>query len=156
MIEPMNADERKAWGPLIREARKAQGLDQEALARMADTTRRTVGSIERGDTTGQPDVIRRILDALGLAPDPELDPDVRNFVALIGPLLQRLNDGERARLMPAIVELIADALKNQAPDTNDGTVLPFGRRDEYDVDEEIAAHDSEGTIAEEQEAPEFP
>lgn len=109
----MDADERRAWGPLIREARKAQGLDQEDLAEMAGTTRRTIGSIERGDTTAQTDVLRRILTALGLTETLELDPDVKNFVAMIGPLLQRLGADERARLMPAIVRLVADALQNK-------------------------------------------
>ncbi|NYD39952.1 helix-turn-helix domain-containing protein [Nocardioides panaciterrulae] len=110
----MDAHERRAWGPLIREARKAQKIDQEELAQMAGTTRRTIGSIERGDTTAQTDVLKRILTALGLTQSLELDPDVRNFVAMLGPLLQRLATDERARLMPAIVELVADALQGDA------------------------------------------
>lgn len=111
MILLMDMNERRAWGPLIREARKAQGIDQETLAQMAGTSRRTVGSIERGDTVAQTQVLKRILQSLGLSEGLGVDSDVNNFLAMIGPLLQRLDGAERARVMPAIAALIAEELR---------------------------------------------
>lgn len=106
----MDMHERATLGPLIRAAREGRGWSQEELATRAATTRRTVGSIERGDTTGQKKVLQRVLDALGVVDGLVTEPDVKTFVKTITPLLQRLTEEERARVMPAIVHLVADAL----------------------------------------------
>ncbi len=111
----MDIGERRAWGPLVREARKAAHLDQETLAQMAQTTRRTVGAIERGETVAQTQVLERILISLGLKGGIHLDADVEVFLALLGPLLQRLDTQERERVMPAISTLIAQELRLERP-----------------------------------------
>lgn len=114
MIFLMNRDERATWGPLVRAARDTQGLTQQELAEMANTTRRTVGSIERGDSTPQLGVLERVLEVLGLwSPEGDvtpivrafasLDDDVLSFLALAGPLLQRLPMDVRADLMDELM-----------------------------------------------------
>ena len=105
----MDKEERRAWGPLIRAAREAQGLNQEEVAQQANTSRRTLGSIERGDSVAQHDVLDRLLAVLGLAPK-RLDDDVEAFMAMVGPLLQMLSIEQRRAVLPEITRLIAAKL----------------------------------------------
>lgn len=120
----MDKQERATLGPLIRAAREGRGWSQEELARLANTSRRTVGSIERGDTTGQVKIVQRVLSALGVVDGLVTEPDVKTFVRTITPLLQRLTETERAQVMPAIVRLVADALAAHTA-SNFGQVLQF-------------------------------
>lgn len=107
----MNTDERRAWGPLIRAARKSAGVYLEELETKSGVSRRTISDIERGNKVGQEDKIRALLRALGIPQPLELDADVKGFVAMLGPLLQRLGPDERARVMPAVVSLVAEELR---------------------------------------------
>lgn len=109
----MDAETRKAWGPLIRRERAAQGLLQEDLARLAQTTRRTIGSIERGDSVGQAEVLRRILRVLGLEAGETLDRDVASFLNRIGALLQRMEAEPRERAMTLVFDYVADVATGQ-------------------------------------------
>lgn len=110
MLASMNADERRAWGPVVAIARKTRGMTQEALAVAAGITRPTLRGIERGDTAPQADKLMPVLRALGLVDD--LDhPDVTEFLARLRPLLQQLDADTRARLMPALVQMVARALE---------------------------------------------
>jgi transcriptional regulator with XRE-family HTH domain len=113
----MNRDERRAWGPLIRAAREAQGLKQEDLADQARTSRRTLGSIERGDSVAQHDVLSRLLDVLGLTPR-RLDDDIEAFMAMLGPLLQMLTVEQRLAVMPEVMQLVARALSGADPNVH--------------------------------------
>jgi transcriptional regulator with XRE-family HTH domain len=131
----MEMHERATLGPLIRAAREGRGWSQEELATRAATTRRTVGSIERGDTTGQKKVLQRVLDALGVVDGLVTEPDVKTFVKTITPLLQRLTEEERARVMPAIVHLVADALaQHAAPSNVDDLAAKRARRQAIESD----------------------
>lgn len=98
------------FGPVIRAARRGQGLTLEEVAERSGVTRRTISDIERGNTKGQERKIRAILGALGIS-DLLLDGDVEAFITALGPLLQRLGPDERAELMPQIVRLVAQALR---------------------------------------------
>lgn len=118
----MDQNERRAWGPLIREARQAQNIGQQELADMTGVSRRTIGSIERGDSVAQTKVLERILVVLGLVDATKLDDDVTAFLAIVGPLLQRMDQSHRVRVMPPIVELLADELRTGGARSN---VLPF-------------------------------
>jgi y4mF family transcriptional regulator len=53
-------------GRRIREERHRQGLDQRALALVANVAVRSVHRVENGEPTVRLDVIMRILSALGL------------------------------------------------------------------------------------------
>lgn len=121
----MKQDERRAWGPLIRAAREEAGMTQDELADAAGTTRRTVGSIERGDTVAQREVLNRILKTLDLEAPAAVATDITSFFTLLQPLLQRLSVEERAALMPQIIELVAAALQNGS-----SNVRPMRRRQE--------------------------
>lgn len=58
--------ERLSWGPRVREERKRQGQTQAELAAQACVSANTVSNLEGGKFAPQEDVLRRILDALGL------------------------------------------------------------------------------------------
>lgn len=109
----MDKDERRAWGSVIRDLRKAAGLDQEQLAEQARTSRRTIGSIERGDSVAQRDVLRRVLTVLGVSPEPEIEPDIKAFLAMLTPLLERLTPEQRSTLQPKIVALVVEAFDSR-------------------------------------------
>lgn len=119
----MNREERAAWGPLIRESRRAQGITQDDLAQMAGTTRRTIGSIEAGKSAPHLKILERVLAVLGLQESPALDGDVLSFLALLGPLLQRMSPTDRAYLMP---ELVRVALGDDSPTTPEGSLPNTG------------------------------
>ena len=53
-------------GRQIREERRRQGLDQRALALVANVAVRSVHRVENGEPTVRLDVLTRILSALGL------------------------------------------------------------------------------------------
>jgi len=95
---------------MIREMRKRLGMSQDALAEAAETTRRTVGSIERGDSTGQPQKIERILKVLGLDPKAPLPADVTAFLVALEGLLPRIDAREREILFPQVFELVLASL----------------------------------------------
>jgi HTH-type transcriptional regulator / antitoxin HipB len=59
-------DSPKALGSLIRERRKALGLNQTELADVARTTLRLVSELERDKPTAQLDGVFRVLAALGI------------------------------------------------------------------------------------------
>lgn len=149
-VSAVDREERAAWARLIRDLRRGKDLDQEQLASLADTTRRTIGSIERGDSVPQEDVLRRVLGVLGIDPEPETSQDVRNFIALITPLLERLPAEVRAELQPRIVTMIADQFAAPAAPTPDVVHVPLdldryslatfsNREDAVDLARKVAA-----------------
>lgn len=143
----MDRNERQAFGPVIRAAREAAGLLQEDLERMTGVSRQTISAIEVGRTVGQAEKIRALLRALNLMPK-QADPDVEGFVAALTPMLQRLTKPERVAVMPAIVELVAEALGRDAErraktDASVSTLsLPSGTPAPVEVAR--AAHEDEG------------
>jgi transcriptional regulator with XRE-family HTH domain len=106
----MDASERRAWGPLLREARRAQRLSLEAVEEASGVSRRTISDIERQKVVGQEDKLRAIMRTLGIEPEAE-DSEVEAFLALLRPLLGRLSADERAEVMPAIVHMVAERLR---------------------------------------------
>lgn len=110
MLADMNADERRAWGPVVALARKTRGMTAEALATAAGISRPTLRTFERGDTAPQTEKLISMLQALDLIDDLS-SPDITEFLARMRPLLQRLDPDTRARLMPALVQMVARALE---------------------------------------------
>lgn len=107
----MDSSERAALGPLIREARKGIGMKLEELEDASGISRRTISDIERGIRVGNTETLRRLLPLLGVQVTAALDPDVRAFIEMLGPLLQRLSQDERGAVMPVVVKIVAEALR---------------------------------------------
>lgn len=113
----MNRDERAELGPIIRAERERLRMTQAELADAAGTTMRSVGSIERGDTVAQPQLLARLLTALGLTPDGHpsdpTDPDIETLVAVVRPFLATLDDRHRAVVMPKLIEALVREMRTQ-------------------------------------------
>lgn len=109
----MTPQERRAWGPVVHLAIKDNHLNREALAAKAGVSRPTLRKVENshpgGDYTPHEDSVRPVLAALGLLDDMR-EPDVTLFLSRLRPYLARLDKADRDKLMPAIVQLVADAL----------------------------------------------
>ena len=63
-------------GKLLREARTRAGLSQRALARRAGTTQSVVARIEAGHTSPTWETLERLLAAVDLELNPQLEPRV--------------------------------------------------------------------------------
>lgn len=107
----MDNSERAAMGPLIREARKGLRMKLEDLEDASGVSRRTISDIERGVRVGNEETLRRLLPLVGVGGIPVLDPDVRAFVGMVGQLLQRMSQVERAAVMPAVMQIVAETLR---------------------------------------------
>lgn len=105
-LASVNREQRAAYGPLIRDARKGLGLDQATLAEMTGISRRTIGSIERGDTVAQQEVLDRLLKVLNLE-QADVDPDVEALLSVIQPLLQQVDQSRREHLWNWVINAVA-------------------------------------------------
>jgi transcriptional regulator with XRE-family HTH domain len=67
-VKKRHVDIRKQFGDNIRQIRKEQGISQEALALLSDLDRSYMGGVERGQRNISLLNIRKIADALKVAP----------------------------------------------------------------------------------------
>jgi transcriptional regulator with XRE-family HTH domain len=92
-------------------------MSQAQLAAAAETTMRTIGSVERGDSIPQPETLRRILDALGIDTESRPKDDDRELdtlMAALRPMLAMLDDFRRAKAMPKLIEILTAEVRTQA------------------------------------------
>lgn len=105
------AKDRLAYGSKIKQLRVAAGLRQEDLAEQAGVTRRTLGSIERGDVAGQAENLKRILLVLGVATEPRTwSRATEEYIAILAPLIESLPPEALAGTMNQVIQLLASAL----------------------------------------------
>lgn len=107
----MDEQERATWASKIKPARVAKGLTQQELADMSGVARRTIGNIETGKMIPQAGNLRRLMMALDLGPDPadEYPEWVREWIAVIAPLIQVIPQPPRNEVMTEIVMLLGNA-----------------------------------------------
>lgn len=112
----MDVGQREQVGRAVAAARESRGWSQRDLAREAGVSENTVLSIERATRLTQPAKLRRVLDAVGLAPAQgrsldldEIPEDVAAFVRVFIRRMEILDEDERARVLarlyPAVLEL---------------------------------------------------
>lgn len=139
-LKGASADERARFGTLVRPARQRAGMSQAELARIADVDRTTVSNIERGAFAPQPDVLRRLLRALGIATD-EVHDDVE--VSLWAGMIEKLLAGVPAEHRKAAADdaLAAIAAHVVGADASEaGATIPrIDRMPRDDADQQIAA-----------------
>ncbi len=86
-------------------------MSQDDLAEAAGTTRRTIGSLERGHTNPQPGTLGRILKVLGLDAAPAFDQEVETYLSsIIGPLLQQVPAAQRGEALRRVVLELSRAI----------------------------------------------
>lgn len=107
--------QRLLYAGKIAAARRARGMTQGELARLADVSRGTVGNIESGKTVPQSEVIWRVLGVLDARPDmdPQWSPEVEGWVRLIAPLIERVPDAMRERVMLEVVTRLGNAAQGK-------------------------------------------
>ena len=67
-------------GNKILDLRKKNGLSQEQLGEMIDVTRQTISNWELGETSPNPEQLKRLSKALKVSIDDLLDNDIKNIV----------------------------------------------------------------------------
>lgn len=106
--------ERAAWGARIRSERLQLGMTQDELAEAAKVSRRTIGSIERGDVVAQPGVLARILKALGLEPEPpRFDEETETLLAIVGPLIAAIPPQRRNEVMRRVIPILTASIRGE-------------------------------------------
>ena len=106
------AQERLIWGQKIKDLRLSQGMGQEELAEASGVTRRTLGSIERGDVAGQAAKLTSILRILGVESEPRGYSDfTEQQMAIIAPLLDSVPAERRAATSALVLRILAEAIR---------------------------------------------
>lgn len=107
-------EQRHAIGERVQHARESLGWSQATLAKEARVSENTVGSIENGRHRTQPEKLRQVLDALGLAPVgdasylsmEEVPKDVQVFLTVVSQRLAALDDHRRTKLLARVYPML--------------------------------------------------
>lgn len=105
--------ERRALIDLITAQRKRLGMTQAELAEAAGVARKTVNNMEAGRTDGQDATVARMARAVGLDREPDLDESTRSLLAVLGPLIQRIPEADRAVPVAQCVAILSSAIPAQ-------------------------------------------
>ncbi|WP_083543682.1 helix-turn-helix domain-containing protein [Rhodococcus sp. 2G] len=154
---PMDEAARAQWASKIRPARMAKHLTQEELAELSGVARRTIGNIESGRMIPQAANLRKLMIALDLGPEPEESyPEfVREWIAVIAPLIQAIPQPPRNAVMTEVVMLLGNAAggvgkvhalkpRMQAPTLDDlegEEYVAYTKRDDERGDDDATDHD---------------
>lgn len=105
----MSKVDKKARIAAITAERKRLNMTQAELAAAADVSLKTVGNMEAGRTAGQEGTIARMEAALGLNEATEYDESTAQLLALMGPLIQRIPESQRATPIAQCIAILASA-----------------------------------------------
>jgi transcriptional regulator with XRE-family HTH domain len=94
-------------------SRKARGLSQDQLAKMAGVSRGTIGNVEDGKTVPQSAVLWRIMTALEMRPDmnPEWSDEIEGWIRVIAPIIEQIPPTVRERVMLEVVARLGVAAR---------------------------------------------
>ncbi len=113
-LDGSTAEERRRWAGGILDLRRLAGMTQDQLASAAAVNRRTIGNIERGSFTPQPDVLRRVLRVLGVPTEADaFDPGVEHWLAMLGALVSRLPEARREQVMHQELNRVVAELRTE-------------------------------------------
>jgi len=112
-------------------------MTQEDLGFAASVSPRTIRNIERGQVTGQAEVLERLFVAL----DVELSGHVlrgstQQWLAIIGPMLDALSDADQAATVQKVLPILVDAARSSKVEAlpNRANVTPVAEDDEADIE----------------------
>lgn len=114
-VPPMDHRRRLTTGARVQQARESLGWSQATLAINAGVSENTVSSIERGKHRTQPEKLRSVLDALGLAAPigdvawlnmEEVPKDVQFFLAVVAQRLTTMDSHHRSRLLARVYPML--------------------------------------------------
>lgn len=109
-FELLTYDERSAHAQRIKSLRQARNLTQDDLANEASVSRATINNWENGSTVPQADKLEVVFRALGVSLDEdELQPATREWLAVMGVLIEKVPAAERQPVMNSAITLVARA-----------------------------------------------
>lgn len=109
-----SAKERLRFAQQVRPIRNTSGMTQQELADAAGVDRRTISNIERARFAPQADVLRRVFTALGVATEEDtLSPDTEQYLAILGPLIEAIDQERRGTVVNQAVVLFVDEIKGE-------------------------------------------
>lgn len=92
----------------VRTTRKAQGLTQERLAKLALVSIRTIRNVEAGKDV-DPSTVALVYNALGMkTPEPSWPEPVRTFLDMVGYALTAKDPTTRKRIISEITLLVIE------------------------------------------------
>lgn len=109
----MSEQQRVLYAGRVASSRKARGLSQDQLAKMAGVSRGTIGNVEDGKTVPQSAVLWRIMTALDMRPDmnPEWSDEIEGWIRIIAPIIEQIPPGVRERVMLEVVNRLGVAAR---------------------------------------------
>lgn len=111
-LKGASAEDRARFAELVRPGRLRVGMSQLELATIAGVDRTTVSNVERGAGAPQPDVLRRLLGALGIATDlSHDDTEVEQWIAILESLLLSVPEHARAAAADDAIAAIAEHVR---------------------------------------------
>lgn len=106
---------RKELARLIPELREKQNLSQGELARLVGVSRQTISNIETGKSVPQDQVLRSILEVLGVSDEQVIfEESTRTWLVTVGTLIEALPAERRQRAMIKTVNLLSDEIRRSS------------------------------------------
>jgi len=132
--ENLTYEERADLARLIKPLRQGAGLSKKDVYDEARISRQTLNNIEDGVTVPQPEVLLKVLDAVGYETDsPQFEQQTEIWLTMIGTMIEAIPAGHRQTAADKVVRLLAVESRREqgnvtrvafgvgAPDENDLT-----------------------------------
>jgi transcriptional regulator with XRE-family HTH domain len=134
-VDALTADERAKLGAAIKELRMARGLSQSDIADAANITRKTYGTLERGERAAHAGNLRKVLEVLGIPQVSDFDrydEGTRMFIAITAPMFGALPESARAGAQQDVIALLGAKIERAAKQSEEQYVGPHAE-DEIDI-----------------------
>lgn len=126
-VDSMSAEERMKAGAKIGRIIDARGIKRISLAEAASVDRKTLRTLESGTRAPQPDVLKRVIEALGLPQKEDFDlrysERTRAFIASVAPIFDKLPEQSQLEAQNDVVVLLTGKLARSSG--NAGVVSSF-------------------------------
>ncbi len=113
-VDSMTAEERMNVGAKLGRIIDARNIKRINLAAAANVDRKTLRTLESGTRAAQPDVLKRVIEALGLPQKGDFDlrysDRTRSFMASVAPIFDKLPDSAKTEAQNDVVVLLTGKL----------------------------------------------
>lgn len=120
-VDAMTTEQRLQAGRLIGQVIEARSLKRVDIAAAASVNRTTLRSLERGTRAPHPAILKRVIAALGLRQEVDVESgraeSSRLFLASVATLLEQLPEDSREEAQADVIALLAGKLSRLGGDT---------------------------------------
>lgn len=113
-VDSMTAEERVKAGAKIGRIISARKIKRIDLAAAANVDRKTLRTLETGERAAHPDILKRVIEALGLPQKGDFDlrysDRTRAFMASVAPIFDKLPDAAKDEAQNDVVVLLTGKL----------------------------------------------